>query len=168
MSSFEIDDKLKSLCPCLTGCAAVLQLFRLLEAQSVQVLQPGHLHMAFLAHLQLGDATAACDAATRHAPLAAAWTAQQQGRAFNSALRVLQQQPFAHAALRAARQVWLLAVNNSLPDMQQQLYDLLLALLSMERLSDAHKVGSILPPPHQTSIAGSRGLELQAAQHATH
>ncbi|KAL3161697.1 hypothetical protein ABBQ38_008796 [Trebouxia sp. C0009 RCD-2024] len=117
-----------------------VRLFGLLEAQSAELLQPGHLHMAFLAALHMGDATAACDAATRHAPLAAAWTAHQQGHAFNSTLRLLQQQPSADAATHAALQVWLLAVSNNLPDKQQQLHDLLMALLSKGRLPEAHQV----------------------------
>ncbi|KAL3161690.1 hypothetical protein ABBQ38_008789 [Trebouxia sp. C0009 RCD-2024] len=117
-----------------------VRLFGLLEAQSAKLLQPGHLHMAFLAALHLGDATAACDAATRHAPLAAAWTAHQQGHAFNSTLRLLQQQPSADAAMHAALQVWLLAVTNNLPDKQQQLHDLLMSLLSKGRLPEAHQM----------------------------
>lgn len=129
-----------------------LQLFGLVEAQSGQLLQPAHLHMAFLARLHLGDATAACDAATSHAPLATAWTAQQQGSAFKTALQALHHQPFAYAALRAALQVWLLAVSNNFPDKQQQLYDLLMALLSKERLPDAHKVGDTLAPVESSQL----------------
>ncbi|KAL3161708.1 hypothetical protein ABBQ38_008807 [Trebouxia sp. C0009 RCD-2024] len=117
-----------------------VRLFELLEAQSAELLQPGHLHMAFLAALHLADPTAACDAATRHAPLAAAWTAHQQGAAFHSTLQLLQQQPSAYAALHAALQVWLLGVSNDFSDKQQQLQDLLMALLSKDRLPDAHKL----------------------------
>ncbi|KAL3161547.1 hypothetical protein ABBQ32_010414 [Trebouxia sp. C0010 RCD-2024] len=96
--------------------------------------------MAFLAALHLGDATAACDPTTRHAPLAAAWTAHQQGAAFQSALQVFQnREPFTYEALRAAMQMWLLAVSNNLPHKQQQLHELLMALLGKDRLPDAHK-----------------------------
>lgn len=128
----------------VTGCAVWLQLFGLLEAHSAHLLQPHHIHMAFLAQLQLGDITAACDAVSRHEPLVAAWTAVQQQLAFKGALTALRQRPFAYALLRATLQVWLLAVSSNLPDRQQQLHDLLMALLSKGRLPDAHKVRSTL------------------------
>ena len=100
--------------------------------------------MVFLAWLQLGDATAASDAITRREPLAAAWTALQQQTAFQIALRALKQAPFAYASLSAALKVWLLAVSSKLPDRQQQLHDLLTALLSKDRLPNTHKVGNTL------------------------
>lgn len=133
-----------ALCACasVTGCAGWLQLFDLLEAHCAELLQPDHLHMAFLAWLHLGDTTAAADAISRHEPLAAAWSAAQQQLAFKSALSALNQSPFAYASLKAALQVWLLAVSTNLPDRHQRLHDLLTALLSKDRLLDAHKVGN--------------------------
>lgn len=136
-------------CASVTGCAVWLQLFDLLEAHSAQLLQPDHLHMAFLAWLHIGDTTAAADASRRHEPLAAAWTAAQQQTAFKSALATLKQAPFAYSALRAVLQMWLLAVSNNLADRQHQLRDLVMALLSKDRLPDAHAVSYTFPNPNQ-------------------
>ncbi|KAL3147632.1 hypothetical protein ABBQ38_014682 [Trebouxia sp. C0009 RCD-2024] len=120
--------------------AAAMPLFGLLEAQCTERVQPDHLHMACLAYAHLGNTTAALEGVTRHEPLTAAWTAEQQQLVFHSMLSVLKQKGSDDSAIQVTQHVWMVAVRSELPDRQLQLSELVKALLSPGRLPMAHQL----------------------------
>lgn len=107
-----------------------MQLFGLLEAEGGHSLASGELCLAVLSWLSMHEVHAAYAAWQRHSKLLSHLTAAQQQQIFQAALKVLQGQPDAAAAVAMARDCCLLAAKLKMPRSPEQVLQLVDMLLA--------------------------------------